>query len=50
MRQLGSSSLMILEAKAEDSGVYTCRASNSQESVDASATVQVKGVQCSNEF
>lgn len=43
MRRLGSSSFMILEAKAKDAGVYTCRASNSQESLDASATVQVKG-------
>uniref|UniRef100_A0A158Q735 Neogenin-like n=1 Tax=Elaeophora elaphi TaxID=1147741 RepID=A0A158Q735_9BILA len=42
MRQLGSSSFMILKAKAQDAGVYTCRASNSQESLDASATVQVK--------
>ncbi|KAM3720689.1 Netrin receptor [Dirofilaria immitis] len=42
MRQLGSSSFMILKAKAQDTGVYTCRASNSQESLDASATVQVK--------
>uniref|UniRef100_A0A158PQE6 Neogenin-like protein n=1 Tax=Brugia pahangi TaxID=6280 RepID=A0A158PQE6_BRUPA len=42
IRQLGSSSFMILKAKAEDTGVYTCRASNSQESLDASATVQVK--------
>ncbi|CAG9536052.1 unnamed protein product [Cercopithifilaria johnstoni] len=42
MRQLGLSSFMILKAKAQDTGVYTCRASNSQESLDASATVQVK--------
>ncbi|EJD75220.1 immunoglobulin I-set domain-containing protein [Loa loa] len=42
MRQLGSSSFIILKAKAQDAGVYTCRASNSQESLDASATIQVK--------
>lgn len=39
------SSLMILKVRAEDAGVYTCRASNSQESLDASATVQVKGAE-----
>uniref|UniRef100_A0A915Q3T3 Neogenin n=1 Tax=Setaria digitata TaxID=48799 RepID=A0A915Q3T3_9BILA len=43
MRPLGSSSFMILKAEAQDAGVYTCRASNSQESLDASATVQIKG-------
>ncbi|VDK77158.1 unnamed protein product [Litomosoides sigmodontis] len=42
IRRLGSSSFIILKAKAQDAGVYTCRASNSQESLDASATVQIK--------
>lgn len=36
--------MMILKATPEDAGVYTCRASNSQESLDSSSTIQVKGM------
>lgn len=38
------SSLIILKAVQSDAGVYTCRASNSQESIDASATIHVRGL------
>uniref|UniRef100_A0A914S5U3 Ig-like domain-containing protein n=1 Tax=Parascaris equorum TaxID=6256 RepID=A0A914S5U3_PAREQ len=43
IRRMGSSSLLILKASPSDAGVYTCRASNTQDSVDSSTTIQVKG-------
>uniref|UniRef100_F1KRH1 Netrin receptor DCC n=1 Tax=Ascaris suum TaxID=6253 RepID=F1KRH1_ASCSU len=42
IRRMGSSSLLILKASPSDAGVYTCRASNTQDSVDSSTTIQVK--------
>uniref|UniRef100_A0A1I7ZQQ0 Down syndrome cell adhesion molecule-like protein Dscam2 n=1 Tax=Steinernema glaseri TaxID=37863 RepID=A0A1I7ZQQ0_9BILA len=42
IRKAGSSSLLILNVNLSDSGVYTCRASNGEESVDSSATLFVK--------
>uniref|UniRef100_A0A0M3HY64 Neogenin n=1 Tax=Ascaris lumbricoides TaxID=6252 RepID=A0A0M3HY64_ASCLU len=45
IRRMGSSSLLILKASPSDAGVYTCRASNTQDSVDSSTTIQVKGVE-----
>ncbi|VDK49439.1 unnamed protein product [Anisakis simplex] len=42
IRRLGTSSLLILKASPNDAGVYTCRASNTQDSADSSATIQVK--------
>lgn len=46
IRRMGSSSLLILKASPSDAGVYTCRASNTQDSVDSSTTIQVKGQSC----
>uniref|UniRef100_A0A183TZB1 Ig-like domain-containing protein n=1 Tax=Toxocara canis TaxID=6265 RepID=A0A183TZB1_TOXCA len=42
IRRMGTSSLLILKASPSDAGVYTCRASNTQDSIDSSATIQVK--------
>ncbi|KAK0424070.1 hypothetical protein QR680_008482 [Steinernema hermaphroditum] len=42
IRKAGLSSLLILNVNLSDSGVYTCRAGNGDESVDSSATVFVK--------
>lgn len=39
----GSGTLVITNASESDAGVYTCRAVNSEDSVDADASLTVSG-------
>jgi hypothetical protein len=44
IRIVGASSLHIAKLVASDAGTYTCRATNAEDSIDASASIQVKGM------
>lgn len=43
IKHVGHKSLLIHKLSAADAGTYTCRATNSEESKDASAALEVKG-------
>lgn len=42
-RRVGTGSLQVLSVEESDAGDYQCRAENREDSVDASATLEVQG-------
>lgn len=43
LKRVGQGTLVIEKAEMLDAGVYVCRVNNSEDSIEASATIEIQG-------